>query len=54
MDLDQLEQHLSAGGQPGYRVDQVWEWMAGGAGSYAEMSNLPAALREALEREVPF
>ncbi len=54
MDLDQLEQHLSAGRQPGYRVDQVWEWMAGGAGSYAEMSNLPAALREALEREVPF
>ena len=54
MDLDQLEQHLSAGRQPGYRADQVWEWMAGGAGSYAEMSNLPAALREALEREVPF
>jgi 23S rRNA (adenine2503-C2)-methyltransferase len=39
---------------PAYRQDQVWEWAARGAGSYAEMTNLPAALREELEDQVPF
>ncbi len=39
---------------PAYRKDQVWEWTARGAGSYAEMSNLPLDLREELEEHVPF
>jgi 23S rRNA (adenine2503-C2)-methyltransferase len=54
MDLELLEQRLGAAGEPPYRAGQVWEWAARGAGSYAEMSNLPKPLREALEREVPF
>jgi 23S rRNA (adenine2503-C2)-methyltransferase len=32
----------------------VWEWAARGAAGYGEMTNLPAGLREALAREVPF
>ncbi|MCW3005857.1 MAG: radical enzyme Cfr family [Solirubrobacterales bacterium] len=40
--------------QPSYRAQQVWEWAARGASSYAEMSNIPAALRERLEERVPF
>jgi 23S rRNA (adenine2503-C2)-methyltransferase len=40
--------------QPTYRRQQVWDWAARGAGSYAEMTNVPAALRTALEERVPF
>jgi 23S rRNA (adenine2503-C2)-methyltransferase len=39
---------------PAYRADQVWEWAARGAGSYAEMSNLPHGLRDELGEHVPF
>src|SRR5438270_2925888 len=54
MDLAVLEQTLAARGGPGYRAKQVWEWVAGGAAAFDEMTNLPAALREELAREVPF
>ncbi len=54
MDLDLLAEHLTATDQPAHRASQVWEWAARGASSYAEMSNLPAALRDELDREVPF
>src|SRR5215211_4773932 len=37
-----------------YRRRQVWEWAARGASSYDEMTNLPLALREELDRELPF
>jgi len=40
-------------GEPPYRAGQVWEWVARGARSYEEMTNLPTALRERLEAEVP-
>ncbi|HYV14659.1 MAG TPA: 23S rRNA (adenine(2503)-C(2))-methyltransferase RlmN [Conexibacter sp.] len=53
MDLDLLDRTLAARGQPAFRARQVWEWTARGADSYAAMTNLPAALREALEAEVP-
>ena len=53
MDLELLESRLAERGEPSYRARQVWEWVARGARSYAEMSNLPAALREALQAEVP-
>jgi 23S rRNA (adenine2503-C2)-methyltransferase len=52
MDLALLQQELED--QPSYRVRQVWEWTARGASSYAEMSNLPAPLRDRLEQRVPF
>jgi 23S rRNA (adenine2503-C2)-methyltransferase len=54
VDLVQLEEHLAARGEPRFRARQVWEWAARGAGSYAEMTNLPLALRERLADEVPF
>ncbi len=53
MDLKLLETTLAAVGEPAYRAGQVWEWAAGGARSYEEMTNLPQALREMLAVEVP-
>jgi 23S rRNA (adenine2503-C2)-methyltransferase len=54
MDLAVLEETLAARGEPGYRTGQVWEWAARGAAGFDEMTNLPAALREELARDVPF
>jgi 23S rRNA (adenine2503-C2)-methyltransferase len=54
VDLELLEQVLSARGEPGYRASQVWEWTARGASSYGEMTNVPAALRAVLAEHVPF
>ncbi len=53
MDRELLTATLADAGEPSYRADQVWEWVARGAGSYEEMTNLPAALRERLTRTVP-
>ena len=47
MDLELLRETLASGGEPRYRADQVWAWVARGAGSYEEMSDLPSALRDA-------
>ena len=54
MDLELLQRRIGERGEPSYRATQVWEWAAGGVGSYAEMSNLPLGLRRALDAEVPF
>jgi 23S rRNA (adenine2503-C2)-methyltransferase len=54
MDLQLLDQTLAAGGEPRFRAGQVWAWAARGAGGYEQMTNLPAALRDALARELPF
>ena len=54
MDLQSLDEALAAHGEPGFRASQVWAWMARGARGYEEMTNIPAALRERLQREVPF
>jgi len=54
MDLQLLEQTLSAHGEPSFRAAQVWRWAAAGAGGYEAMTNLPLALREELAKEVPF
>ncbi len=54
MDLALLDEQLAAGGEPRFRSRQVWEWAARGAGSYEEMTNLPAALRAQLAEAVPF
>jgi 23S rRNA (adenine2503-C2)-methyltransferase len=53
MDRELLQATLAAAGEPSYRAAQVWEWVARGARSYEEMTNLPAALRERLATEVP-
>ena len=54
MDLQLLEQTLADRGEPAFRARQVWGWAARGAGGYAEMTNVPAALRDTLATEVPF
>ncbi len=54
MDLQLLDQTLAARGEPRFRARQVWSWTARGARGYGEMTDLPAALREGLESDVPF
>jgi 23S rRNA (adenine2503-C2)-methyltransferase len=44
---------LADAGEPAYRTSQVWEWLTRGAASYEQMTNLPAALRQRLDAEVP-
>ncbi len=54
MDLQLLDQTLADRGEPRFRARQVWAWAARGASGYHEMTDLPAELREALARELPF
>ncbi|MGE5407755.1 MAG: 23S rRNA (adenine(2503)-C(2))-methyltransferase RlmN, partial [Syntrophothermus sp.] len=53
MDRELLAASLAALGEPSYRASQVWEWLARGARSYGEMTNLPAELRLRLAEAVP-
>jgi 23S rRNA (adenine2503-C2)-methyltransferase len=53
VDLELLDDLLERSGEPPFRAAQVWDWMARGAGSYAEMTNLPEALRDRLAGELP-
>ena len=53
MTLPELSEVLKAMGQPAFRSRQLYTWLHRGARSYEEMTNLPAALRERLEREAP-
>ncbi len=45
---------MAARGEPSFRSRQVWEWTARGVSGYGDMTNLPVALREALDRELAF
>lgn len=50
----ELTARLAAWGAPRYRADQVWEWLYKKlAAAPAEMTNLPAALRDRLAAELP-
>ena len=53
MTLPELSEALKAMGQPAFRARQLYTWLHRGARSYEEMTNLPAALRERLERKAP-
>jgi 23S rRNA (adenine2503-C2)-methyltransferase len=53
MDLELLDRTLAELGEPRYRARQVWAWLARGAGSYEQMTDLPAALRAGLADAVP-
>src|SRR5215217_3561828 len=53
MDLEMLEKTLQERGEPRFRAGQIWDWVARGAESYAQMTNVPAELRDALEGSVP-
>jgi 23S rRNA (adenine2503-C2)-methyltransferase len=52
MDLDLVTGLLAD--EPAYRATQVWEWVARGATSYAEMTNLPTEARALLGERAPF
>jgi 23S rRNA (adenine2503-C2)-methyltransferase len=54
MDLSLLDKTLTVHAQPRFRARQVWAWAARGARGYDEMTDLPAALRDTLARELPF
>jgi 23S rRNA (adenine2503-C2)-methyltransferase len=54
MDRTLLRTRLLALGEPPYRDRQVWAWAARGAAGYGEMTNVSAAVRDELERTVPF
>lgn len=53
VDLEHLSHQLEAAKQPAFRRNQIWQWLAGGAQSYEEMSNLPLELRTTLNDGVP-
>jgi 23S rRNA (adenine2503-C2)-methyltransferase len=53
MDQRLFDGVMEAAGEPAYRAGQVWRWLASGAISYEEMTDLPAGLRERLGRDVP-
>jgi 23S rRNA (adenine2503-C2)-methyltransferase len=53
MDLALLDRTLADLGQPAFRARQVWQWVARGAASYEEMTDLPGTLRAELAERVP-
>jgi 23S rRNA (adenine2503-C2)-methyltransferase len=53
MDLGLLDETLAEHGEPRFRAGRVWRWLARGAGSYEEMTDLPAGLRALLAERVP-
>jgi 23S rRNA (adenine2503-C2)-methyltransferase len=48
-----LQAILADAREPSYRAAQVWEWVARGASSYEEMTNLPGTIRDRLAAAVP-
>ena len=54
MDLQLLDQTLADRDEPSFRARQIWAWAARGARGFQEMTDLPASLRDALARELPF
>jgi len=52
VDLPQLERTLEEAGEPPYRARQVWRWLARGAGSFEEMTDLSLGLRRRLAGEL--
>ena len=54
MDIAALQETLDLHGEPSFRARQVWSWTARGAGSYDEMTDVPARLRAELTERIPF
>ena len=53
MTQPELGQLLKTMGQPAFRAKQLYIWLHKGVRSYEEMTNLPKALRDALEAQYP-
>lgn len=47
----ELEEYLNSLGEPKFRAKQLFSWLAKGAVSYDEMSNIPKSLRDKLSGE---
>ena len=54
MDLGLLNHRLDSLGEPSFRARQIWRWVAQGVDSFADMTDVPLALRRQLGDEVPF
>lgn len=51
---EELSQFITDRGLPSYRADQIWQWLyINFVSSWDDMTNLPAALREELGKELP-
>lgn len=50
-EYDELIEYLKSAGEKKFRAEQIFSWLHKGAESYDEMTNLPKALREKLEKE---
>ena len=53
MTLPEMTAHFKQMGQPAFRAKQVYSWLHKGIASYEEMTNVPQALRVALQQEHP-
>ncbi|HBT96031.1 MAG TPA: 23S rRNA (adenine(2503)-C(2))-methyltransferase RlmN, partial [Coriobacteriia bacterium] len=52
--IHEIRELLASWGEPRFRADQLIEWVyAKRAPDYSSMSNLPKALRERLQRDLP-
>ena len=49
LSLSELEDLVTDFGEKKFRAKQIFGWLAKGAASYDEMSNVPAKLRQELE-----
>jgi 23S rRNA (adenine2503-C2)-methyltransferase len=49
--LTEIQGYFESIGEKPYRAEQLFRWLHGGAGAFAEMTNLPAALRARLDTE---
>jgi 23S rRNA (adenine2503-C2)-methyltransferase len=54
VDLQLLDQILADRGEPRFRARQVWAWAARGVRGYEQMTDIPAALRDALAQQLAF
>jgi len=49
--LPELEEYFKAAGEKQFRAQQLFRWLHGGARAFNDMTNLPALLRDKLDRE---
>jgi 23S rRNA (adenine2503-C2)-methyltransferase len=54
VDLELLQRTLADLDQPSFRANQIWRWVAQGAASFEDMTDIPLALRHRLADQVPF
>lgn len=50
LELDELKKEIADLGEPAFRAKQVWQWLYRGVESFEEMTDLPKAFREKLEK----